>query len=119
MMITRENIASAVFQSVGAWACPNGGNCDCDCGKCAERLVKEYEDALRAEGARAYRESLPNFNLAKHDEGVRNKTIEEIRSIFCKDLFDRYSWCDGTINFNNCSLMILEIIEKLKEGEET
>ena len=48
-MITHKNIASAVFQSVGAWACPNGGNCDCDCGECAERLVKEYEDAIRAE----------------------------------------------------------------------
>ena len=57
--------------------------------------------------------------LAEHDKEVRNKTIEEIRSIFCEDIFDRYSWCDGTMNFNNCSLMMCEIIEKLKEGEET
>lgn len=58
-MITHENLVGAVYQSVGAWSCPNGeGNCDCDCRECAEKLIKEYEDAIRADGKRECGEEL-------------------------------------------------------------
>lgn len=56
--------------------------------------------------------------LAKHDKEVKNKTIEEMRNVFCEDFFNRFAWDDGTMNFNNCSLMMCEIIDKLKEGDE-
>lgn len=115
-MITHENLVYAVYQSVGAWSCPNGEeNCDCDCRECAEKLVKEYESVLRAEGAREYRESLPNINFVEHDKKISNKTIEK----FVENLKYRLcyteteeGWSAYTVSENDIS----EVAEWLKEG---
>lgn len=130
-MITHENLVSSVFQSVGAWACPNGGNCDCDCGECAERLVKEYEDALREEGkqkALAEMNDLGKFySEIRADE--RNKTIDEILQTIRNGMSELLEspWANGSyMRQHNYAvkeaigviddLILKKDIEQMKEG---
>lgn len=121
--MTHENIVGAVYQSVSAWACPNGENCDCDCRACAERLVKEYENAIRTE---SLAEALKPYDAESVEDLVRNvreKTIEEAREALIK----MKKTCDS--NGHDCDRCVYShhsyhqncadyVLEQMKEGVE-
>ena len=47
-----------------------------------------------------------------------NKALDDFKKILTIEKIKEYSESDGFINLNNCSLMIFDIAEQLKEGGE-
>ena len=46
-----------------------------------------------------------------------NKAIDDFKKILNIEKIKEYAESDGFINLNNCSLMIFDIAEQLKEGD--
>lgn len=47
-----------------------------------------------------------------------NKAIDDFKKMMTIEKIKEYAESDGFINLNNCSLMIFDIAEQLKEGSE-
>ena len=47
-----------------------------------------------------------------------NKALDDFKKILTIEKIKEYSESDGFINLNNCSLMIFDIAEQLKVGEQ-
>lgn len=79
-MITHKNLVDAVCRSIDPWTCPRE-DCPNDhgCRECAERLVTEYENSLRAD---------------EHDKEVVRKFAEWIERNF-NEVSCLYSDCEG------------------------
>ena len=57
---------------------------------------------------------------AGFEEGMRkgyNKAIDDFKKILTIEKIKEYAESDGFINLNNCSLMIFDIAEQLKERD--
>ena len=59
------------------------------------------------------------LDLSSHDAKVRadgyNKAIDDFKKMLTIEKIKKYAESDGFINLNNCSLMIFDIAEQLKE----
>ena len=87
------------------------------CEECAEEheQIAEWLEELKAnrialEKANGYLEA--NYRLGY------SKGIDDFKKILTIEKIKEYAESDGFINLNNCSLMIFDIAEQLKEGGE-
>ena len=53
--------------------------------------------------------------LSRYAESQYNKAIDDFKKILTIEKIKEYAESDGYINLNNCSLMIFDIAEQLKE----
>ena len=53
--------------------------------------------------------------LSKYAESQYNKALDDFKKILTIEKIKEYAESDGYINLNNCSLMIFDIAEQLKE----
>ena len=55
--------------------------------------------------------------IKEHDKEIYNNAIDDFKKMLTIEKIKEYAESDGFINLNNCSLMIFDIAEQLKEGD--
>ena len=98
-------------------------NCDGNCTNCNETELPNIKDKdCESIGySYAYKTDCAGDRYIKVDEVryllkcERNKAIDDFKKILTIEKIKEYAESDGFINLNNCSLMIFDIAEQLKE----
>lgn len=87
--------------------------------KCNE-VAKEHEQLAEwLEELKSYRASVfSGYMTQKMLKEEYNKAIDDFKKMLTIEKIKEYAESDGFININNCSLMIFDIAEQLKEGGE-
>ena len=99
--------------------CP--AHCNISCDKCVQeskQLAEWLEDYRRLlEFEKSVLANEDGYLATMCERIGYNKAIDDFKKMLTIEKIKEYAESDGFINLNNCSLMIFDIAEQLKEGD--